>query len=85
MDPSQSGMSRFDLHGEQVMQRRTIAETRAVTWDDDSDAWSGAEMTGELSASTRRYSWLTRQFVAGLWIIIAWVVGTVVFELGAIS
>ncbi len=47
------------------------ATARSIAWDDE--------------VIQPRQSWLTRQAIAAFWILLAWAVGTVVFELGAIG
>lgn len=67
------------------MRQSNITATRAVAWDDETTDWQAMDAIGQAQAVKPRQSWLTRQLIAAIWILIAWAVGTLVFELGAIG
>ena len=67
------------------MQQSNMTVTREVAWDDETADWQTMDMMAQLQGVKPRQSWLTRQFIAAIWILIAWAVGTLVFELGAIG
>ncbi len=67
------------------MQQSNMTATRSVAWDDEMADWQTMDMVGQVPVVKPRQSWLTRQFIAAIWIVIAWAVGTLVFELGAIG
>ena len=68
-----------------MMQRGNSGDARAVSWDDDGEDWSRMEVGPEAMGEARPSSWVTRQLIAAIWILIAWAVGTLVFEMGAVS
>lgn len=63
----------FTCHGDQVMPLEETQGVRSVTWDE------------QVPTANDTTSWLTRQVIAAIWILIALAVGTIVFELGAIG
>lgn len=73
------------------MMKAKLATTRAACWDDhsywretDSETCDPMTMTDQ-PQEVHHSSWLTRQVIAAIWILVAWAVGTLVFELGVVS
>ncbi len=67
------------------MQQRQQATAHAIVWDEDAATWAQADHQIQYSVDRSRHAWLKRQIIAAVWILVAWAVGTIVFELGAIG
>jgi hypothetical protein len=77
--------SSFHLWGMNLMQQNNMTASKAVTWDDETLDWQTIDSMGQTHIVKPGQSWLTRQIIAAIWILVAWAVGTIVFELGAIG
>lgn len=67
------------------MEQRNLTTANSLAWDDETADWQSIDSMGQVRVVKPGQSWLTRQFIAAIWILLAWAVGTLVFELGAMG